>query len=103
MLRGCPVGRLTQDPEVIDSPQLRAPVDETFTWLRGRLAEIIAEGQSHEELAAELNPAETAATLVAVLQGGYVLARAADSVEPFDSAIAGVLDLLVARSKTVSW
>jgi hypothetical protein len=39
-----PVGRLTQDPEIIAGPVLRQPVDETFVWLRGRLAEVIGEG-----------------------------------------------------------
>ncbi|MFD1052047.1 TetR/AcrR family transcriptional regulator, partial [Kibdelosporangium lantanae] len=34
--------------------------------------------------------------LVAVLQGGYVLARAADTTEPFDQAVSGVLALLAA-------
>jgi AcrR family transcriptional regulator len=93
VLRGCPIGGLSQDPEVVDSPELRAPVDETFGWLRGRLAEVITEGQRHGELTG-LDPADTAATLVAVLQGGYVLARAAGSAEPFDQAITGALALL---------
>ena len=93
VLRGCPIGGLSQDPEVVDSPELRAPVDETFRWLRGRLAEVIAEGQHHGELPG-LDPADTATTLVAVLQGGYVLARAAGSAEPFDQAITGALALL---------
>jgi TetR/AcrR family transcriptional regulator, transcriptional repressor for nem operon len=30
VLRGCPVGRLTMDPHVIASDELRAPVDETL-------------------------------------------------------------------------
>ena len=38
-----------------------------------------------------------AATIVAVLQGGYVLARAAGSPEPFDQAVSGVLALLAAH------
>ena len=41
---------------------------------------------------------DIAATLAAVLQGGYVLARAADSAEPFNRAIDGVLDLLASRT-----
>lgn len=44
VLRGCPVGRLTMDPDVVASDALRAPVDETIGWLRGRLAEILQEG-----------------------------------------------------------
>ena len=30
VLRGCPIGRLTMDPEVIASEELRTPVDETL-------------------------------------------------------------------------
>ena len=87
VLRGCPLGRLAQDPEVVASPVLREPVEETFTWLRGRLASVIAEDSG-------LDPVATAEAIVAVLQGGYVLARAADSVVPFEQAVSGALGLL---------
>jgi TetR/AcrR family transcriptional repressor of nem operon len=43
VLKGCPVGRLTQDPDVMADPRLRGPVEETFAWLRTRLAEVLAE------------------------------------------------------------
>ncbi|MDP9869827.1 MULTISPECIES: TetR/AcrR family transcriptional regulator [Streptosporangium] len=98
VLRGCPIGRLTQDPEVVASPSLRQPLEETFAWLRGRLAGILAEDRPRDGLAAGLDPDDTAATIVAVLQGGYVLARAAGSAEPFDRAVNGVLGLLTART-----
>jgi len=94
VLRGCPIGRLTQDPDVMADPALRRPVEETFGWLRDRLAEVLAEGRALGELDAALDPAATAATIVAVLQGGYVLARAAGSPEPFHQAVDGVLALL---------
>ncbi len=94
VLRGCPIGRLAQDPDIVARPDLRAPLEETFGWLRGRLAELVAEGQAAGEFATSLDPAATAATVIAVLQGGYVLARAADSAAPFDQAIRGVLGLL---------
>ncbi|MCA6090717.1 TetR/AcrR family transcriptional regulator [Streptomyces sp. SCA3-4] len=98
VLKGCPVGRLTQDPEVMADPALRAPVDETFAWLRERLASVLAEGRDRGELAAALDPAATASTVMAVLQGGYVLARAAGSEEPFRQAVDGVLGLLAAHT-----
>lgn len=98
VLRGCPIGRLTQDPEVVASPQLRAPLDETFEWLRGRLADALAEGQARGEIAPGLDTGDIAATLVAVLQGGYVLARAAGSAAPFDQAVSGALALLAQRA-----
>ncbi|MEU0092615.1 TetR/AcrR family transcriptional regulator [Kribbella sp. NPDC006257] len=98
VLKGCRMGRLTSDPDVMADPVLRAPVDETFAWIRSRLAEIIAEGKKSGEYPKSLDAAKTAATIAAVLQGGYVLARAANSAEPFDLAIEGLIDLLGAVS-----
>jgi TetR/AcrR family transcriptional repressor of nem operon len=94
VLKGCRMGRLTSDPEVMADPVLRAPVDETFAWIRSRLAEVIAEGKKSGEYPKSLDAAKTAATIAAVLQGGYVLARAANSAEPFDLAIEGLIELL---------
>lgn len=51
-LRGCPVGRLTQDRDVMADPALRRPVEQTFAWLRARLAEVLAEARAHDELGA---------------------------------------------------
>lgn len=97
VLKGCPIGRLTQDPEVMADSALREPVDRTLSWLRERLAQVLAEGRERGELDDSLDPCAVAAATVAVLQGGYVLARAAASVEPFDRAVDGVLGLLAAH------
>ena len=94
VLKGCPVGRLAQDAEVVDDEKLRAPLAETFEWLRTRLAELVAQAQTEGAIAAGLDPAKVAAALVAVLQGGYVQARAAGSAEPYERAVAGALALL---------
>ncbi|GLY87667.1 TetR/AcrR family transcriptional regulator [Actinoallomurus iriomotensis] len=94
VLKGCPVGRLTQDPDVMSDPDLRRPVAETFAWLTDRLATLLAEGRANGELDARLDPAATAGALVAVLQGGYVLARAAGSPEAFAQAVDGAVGLL---------
>ncbi|MFC5801825.1 TetR/AcrR family transcriptional regulator [Streptomyces formicae] len=93
-LRGCPVGRLTMDPDVIASDELRAPVDETLDWLRERLEEIVEEGRERGEFSASLIPSETAALIVATVQGGYVLARASSSPAAFDAGVRGLLALL---------
>ncbi|MFC9237960.1 TetR/AcrR family transcriptional regulator [Streptomyces decoyicus] len=97
VLRGCPIGRMTQDRDVVRSPELRQPLDEMFGWLQGRITEVLDEGRRRGELAAELDPAAAAATVAAVVQGGYVLARAADDTAPFDAAVRGVLSLLAAQ------
>ncbi|MET9899174.1 TetR/AcrR family transcriptional regulator [Streptomyces sp. NPDC006446] len=94
VLRGCPIGRLTMDPDVIASDELRAPVDETLDWLRGRLAAIVEEGKEQGQFAATLDGTEIAATILATVQGGYVLARASGSPAAFDTGVRGLLALL---------
>ncbi|MFJ8659627.1 TetR/AcrR family transcriptional regulator [Streptomyces sp. NPDC093795] len=97
VLRGCPVGRLTMDPEVIAHPELRAPVEDVLALVRGRLAQVIQEGLDSGELRGDVDPEELAATVVATVQGGYVLARATGSRAPFDHAVRGLLALLAPR------
>ncbi len=98
VMKGCPIGRLTQDPDVMATPMLVAPVAETLNWLRERLAALVAEGVADGELNPALDPVTTAAAIVATLQGGYVLARAANDPQAFQQAIEGVLALLGAPS-----
>lgn len=98
VLRGCPVGRLTMDPDVVASDKLRAPVDETIGWLRGRLGEIVQQGLDQGEFDRSLNPDEIAATVVATVQGGYALARASGSTAAFDAGVRGLLSLLAPRT-----
>lgn len=96
VLRGCPIGRLTQDPDVMATPALRAPVEETFAWLRDRLTAVLQDGLDHGEFPGTLDPSTTALAIVAVMQGGYVLARADDSPQRFEEAATGILGLLAA-------
>ncbi|MFF0033272.1 TetR/AcrR family transcriptional regulator [Streptomyces avermitilis] len=94
VLRGCPIGRLTMDPDVVASEELRAPVDETIDWLREQLAGIVEEGKEQGQFAQSLDAEEIAATVLATVQGGYVLARASGSPAAFDTGVRGLLSLL---------
>lgn len=94
ILRGCPAGRPAQDPEIVAGAELWQPVHETFGRLRERLAAVVTEGKAHGEFASKPDPAHLAASIAAVVQNGYVPARAAGSVEPFDRAAEGVRELL---------
>ncbi|WP_331273174.1 TetR/AcrR family transcriptional regulator [Motilibacter deserti] len=94
VLRGCRVGRMTQDPEVVADDKLRAPVDEAFRWVRRMYADVLAEAVAAGELPDTIDPQQVAATLVAVVQGGYVLARASGNPADFALAVDGALSLL---------
>ncbi|WP_306319679.1 MULTISPECIES: TetR/AcrR family transcriptional regulator [unclassified Streptomyces] len=102
VLRGCPVGRLTMDPDVIVSDELRAPVDETIAYIERRIAEVVQEGVDSGELASHLVPDEIAAAVVATVQGGYVLARASGNTAAFDAGTRGLLALLSPTPPTTS-
>ena len=100
VLRGCPVGRFTMDPDVMTDPDLRRPVENAFAAVRARLARVLEEGRGNGELAPSADPAAIATALVAVLQGGYVLARAAGSEELYAQAVDGALGLLACQART---
>ncbi|GGS54391.1 TetR family transcriptional regulator [Streptomyces violaceus] len=97
VLRGCPIGRLTMDPDVIASAELRAPVEETLDWIRARIAGIVEEGKEQGQFVPSLDGREIAAAVVATVQGGYVLARASGSPAAFDAGVRGLLSLLAPR------
>lgn len=94
VLRGCPVGRMTGDAEVVGSAALLEIVAATFTRIRSVLTTVIEQGVDAGEFVAGVNPADLADTVLAVIQGGYVLARAAGDAAPFDRAAQGAIGLL---------
>jgi len=99
-LRGCPVGRLTMDPDVMADTELRRSVESAFALVRERLAAVLDQGRVTGELDPSVDPAAVATALVAVLQGGYVLARAAGSADTYAQAVEGALELLASRTRT---
>jgi AcrR family transcriptional regulator len=97
-LRGCPVGRLTMDPDVMADPDLRRPVQDALDAVRDRLTAVLDEGRGSGELDPSLDPSAIATALIAVLQGGYVLARASGSADTYVQAVEGALGLLGHRA-----
>ncbi|CAK7280425.1 TetR family transcriptional regulator C-terminal domain-containing protein [Streptomyces sp. RM1] len=85
-LAGCRVGRLVQDPDVVADDRLRAPVEEFFTWLQQRIADVLAEGVRTGELRPDTDVAAMASLVIATVQGGYVLARAQQDQAAFRRA-----------------
>ena len=97
--KGCPVGRMTQDPDVVADPEMIGLVAQDFDYIAKIGAEVIKEAIDAGELPTSVVPEELALTMSAVLQGGFVLARAHDSQEPMDAAIHGLISLIdAARS-----
>jgi AcrR family transcriptional regulator len=97
VLQGCQLGRLTADPEIVTNPVLHRPVAATFAWQQQRLAEVLREGQVNGEFAATFDADDMAATIAGVVQGGYVLAKAVGTDDPYYSAVRGLIRLLAAQ------
>lgn len=97
-LKGCKVGRMTQDPLVAADPELLAPVADAFDRIHQALVRVLRTAIEVGELSAELDPDRLAYLLTATIQGGYVLAIAQQDRRPFDEARAGALDLLRAAA-----
>jgi AcrR family transcriptional regulator len=97
-LKGCKVGRMTQDPQVREDPVLLGPVARAFAQVHVSWVKVLREAIAARELRDDLDPEHLAHTLMAVLQGGYVLAIAQQDPGPFEDARAGALDLLRAAA-----
>lgn len=93
-LRGCPVGRMALDPDVVADDALRRPVEEYFSWLTERLRQLLDEAQTAKQIAPHLVPEDVSVAVVATIQGGYVLARALQDPSAMSAALDGIIALL---------
>jgi len=94
VLRGCPVGRMAQDADVIAIDPLHELLRDVFTRMRAVVRKAIDEGMEAGEIPSTLDAAELADTVLAVVQGGYVLARAQGQPAPFNRAVRGAAALI---------
>jgi TetR/AcrR family transcriptional regulator, transcriptional repressor for nem operon len=98
-LRGCRLGRLAQDPELPEP--LRRVVAQGFQRIENILVQAIRDAQKDGELPQRLDAEGLAEMVIAVVQGGYVLARAHNDPSRMVRALSGVgvlLDLLGAKN-----
>lgn len=93
-LRGCRMGRMTYDVDVLATPELLRPVAETLQWVVATIATVIRRGIEDHEFPAGTDAHRLASMVVATVQGGYVLARAQQDPAAFDAAIDGAAGLL---------
>jgi TetR/AcrR family transcriptional repressor of nem operon len=78
---GCLAGRLAQELAG-EQPQFRQPLERVFAAQRRLLAAHIAAGQTAGEIAAGLDPEQTAEFLQAAMQGAALRAKATGNDEP---------------------
>jgi len=88
VLKGCRMGRMTFDADVLNT-----------LWLLEALTVLFERGRDQGEFAADIDARNLASLVVATVQGGYVLARATRDTDAFDAAVEGAAALL--RKATV--
>lgn len=92
-LLGCRLGRLVAEP-ILDDAVLSGPLAAYFSHVESRLRARLHEAGAVGVLSPQLDPAQLASALVAVVQGGYVLARSTADPDAMTRAQAGAAALL---------
>lgn len=84
---------MTQE-EVLSQEALRRPISSYFLYIEQEISIVLEQAQRAGVLSTTIDPTDLAATLVAIVQGGYVLARALQDPQHMDKAIRGALAVL---------
>lgn len=93
-LAGCRIGRLTADQTVMDDDGLHDVLAAYFVRLLGALTTIFRETGLPDDVASD-----RAHAALAIIQGGYVLARATQDPEALTAAVRGFVGLLTTKEK----
>lgn len=75
MLRGCRLARIANEG-AIENEDLRAPVAAYLDHITGLIGASLAEAQVRGEIVPDIDARQVGATLMAIVEGGFVLARA---------------------------
>lgn len=97
-LRGCRLGRLANEA-AMEEPALREPVAAYLGHIQTSLRESLEEARDAGHLAPGLAPEALAAALLAIVEGGYVLARVHWDAAAMRAAIDGGVQLLAAVTR----
>jgi TetR/AcrR family transcriptional regulator, transcriptional repressor for nem operon len=100
-LKGCRVGRVAVESSIEDDI-LRAPISAWFEYAERKVADALAEAQAAGQVRAGVDPRDLAFTLVALVQGGYLLARAHRDPAAMHRALAGAMTLLESSTERES-
>lgn len=98
-LDGCRLGRLANEQTVLATPELQAPLLRYFTHVDALIQAAVVEAQHNGALRADLDADEVSATIMATIQGGFLLSRATRDSAAIERATRGAWALLAAAAK----
>jgi AcrR family transcriptional regulator len=93
MLRGCRLARIANEGAIEDDA-LRAPVAAYLDHITGLIAASLSEAQQRGELEPSIDAGQIGATLMAIVEGGFVLARAHWDEARMREVLAGAMVLV---------
>jgi TetR/AcrR family transcriptional repressor of nem operon len=97
-LKGCRVGRLAVESS-IEQDAIRLPVAAWFAYAEDRVAGALHEARAAGDLRDGVDPGDVALTIMALVQGGYLLARAHRDPAAMHRAISGGMALLESAAR----
>jgi AcrR family transcriptional regulator len=92
-LAGCRLGRMTQE-QIVSREPLSQPIHSYFLYAEQELTAVLLQARQEGALSEALDVKAIAATLLAIVQGGYVLSRALQDSQQMELAVQGALALL---------
>jgi TetR/AcrR family transcriptional repressor of nem operon len=92
-LRGCRLARLANE-SVMENPEFRKPVERFLEHVIDRLRSSLEEAQFAGDLQPDFEATEVANALLAVVEGGFVLARTYWEADRMKQALKGAAQLL---------
>jgi TetR/AcrR family transcriptional regulator, transcriptional repressor for nem operon len=93
-LRGCRLGRLANETDVLSDPDLREPIARYFRHVARRISEALHAGVRDGSVKPELDIEAVATTILAVVQGGFLISRATADPCGINLATRGMVSLL---------
>jgi TetR/AcrR family transcriptional repressor of nem operon len=97
-MAGCRLGRITLDPSVIGNPDLQRPIKRYFTHLHKLMNATLSEAQESGYMCTTIPPQTLAYTIIAVLQGGFLVSRACNDGDILRQSVEGVYTMLESLS-----
>ena len=93
-MAGCRLGRIISDPSVVDDPDLQRPIKRYFTHMQQLMSATLQEAQDNGHLASNISTQQLAYSVIAVMQGGFVVSRACNQGDMLHEAVGGVYTML---------
>ena len=97
-LEGCRLGRIVQDPSVVEDNQLQRPLKRYFERLHGIMEEEFELARQNGDLVSSISSSQLAIMVISSVQGGFVISRANNDGDLIRVATRGIYSFLVSLS-----